>query len=91
MVEEPQTLNVKSFGTADNYDDSPQTDPPLFAYSSNDTVDAEDQTSLPCQGVRQAQYHDVPVSVVTITDHSPGCTASLDTGLSRPVWHTLLP
>ena len=90
IVEEPQASNAESSGSADSYGNSVQTDPPVYAYPSNNTVDPEDQTSLPYLGVRQARYHGVLVSIVTVTDRSPGHNASLNTEFSHPVLYTLL-
>ena len=90
MVAGPQTSNVENSGTVDSYGNSVYTDPPVSAYPSSNTVYPQGQTSSPCLGVQQVQYHDVPVSIVAVTDHPPVHNTSLDTEFFRCVPDILL-
>jgi len=90
VVEEPQTLNADSSGTDVSYDNSTCIDPPVSAYPSSTTIYPESQTFSPHPGVRQVWYHDVPLSIIAVSDHFPQLNICLDLGFFRSVMYTLL-
>jgi hypothetical protein len=68
MVEKLQTLDALRSWTVGNYDNSEHTDPPAFAYPSSNIVYSVNHTSLLFLDVQPMQYHDIPVSAVTVTN-----------------------
>jgi hypothetical protein len=83
-------LDALRFSTVGNYGNFVHTDPPVFAYPSSNTFYPEGRKSLAVLDVPPTQYHDGPVSIVTVTDLPQEHNASHDTILVPLIPYILL-
>jgi len=76
-------MNIESSGSVNSCGNSVPPDSRVSAYRSTNTACPKGQISLPYPGVTQVRYHDVPVSVATVTCHSLEHNTSLHTDSSH--------
>jgi hypothetical protein len=79
MVGELQMLHALRFSTIGNYGNFIHIDPPDFVYPSSNTFYPEGLKSFPILDVPPMQYHDAPVSTITVTGLPQENKASHDT------------